>query len=151
MLQDDKGVYLSPWDQRFLGLASHIALWSKDPSTQVGAVLADRNNRVISLGFNGFPRGVADDDRLHNREQKYEMVVHAEINAILFAQGSLEDATLYVSPMPPCSRCASVIIQTGIKRVVAPHPGKRWVDSCLLGLALLTEGGVESIWVDTLK
>ena len=78
---------LDKWDMRFLALAEHVSEWSKDPSTQVGAVIThSRSKRVISLGFNGFPAGVEDtEERLEDRTTKYEMVVHAEQNALMFA------------------------------------------------------------------
>ena len=78
---------LDKWDHRFLALAEHISNWSKDPSTQVGAVITHtRSKRVVSMGFNGFPAGVEDTrERLDDRETKYEMVVHAEQNALMFA------------------------------------------------------------------
>src|SRR4030067_2638115 len=104
------------WDLRFINLAYHISNWSKDPSTKCGAVIT-HGNRIVSLGFNGFPAGVLDhDDRLLDRELKYKMVLHAEVNALLFAGTDLSDCTLYVVPMAPCSRCAAQIIQSGIKK-----------------------------------
>lgn len=109
------------WDLRFLALAEFISKWSKDPSTKVGAVIVDPLDRVVSLGFNGLPRHVSDflPDRLQNRSTKYEMVIHGDVNAILFAQRSLVGCTMYTHPCAPCSRCASIIAQSGITRVVA--------------------------------
>jgi dCMP deaminase len=130
------------WDNRFLGLAEHVAQWSRDPSTKVGAVLVDNKRRILSIGFNGFPRGVADDERLHDRDTKYEMVVHAEANTLLFAAASVEGATAYVWPLPPCSRCAALLIQAGIARVVSPAPSERWADNCGLAARLFDEAGV---------
>ena len=73
------------WDKRWIGVAEHIARFSKDPSTQVGAVIVDGMNRLVSIGYNGFPRGVADDDeRYNNRKTKLKLIVHAEANAISF-------------------------------------------------------------------
>lgn len=135
------------WDQWFLGLAKHASTASKDPSTMVGAAVAD-GKRPVSLGCNGFPQGVADDERLHDRPTKYEIVVHAEVNAILFAGRRLEGCTLYTWPMPPCSRCASVIIQSGIKRVVSPPPGERWTESCGLASVLFGEAGVKQFYCE---
>lgn len=132
------------WDRRMICLASHVATWSKDPSTQVGAVITDPNHRVLSLGFNGFPAGVADTD-LDDRDHKIARVVHAELNAILFARGPVVGATLYVWPMPPCSRCAGPIIQAGIARVVAPPPGDRWADSCAIGDEMFAQAGVQCV------
>lgn len=133
------------WDQRFIDLAKHVSGWSKDPSTQVGAVIVDpRRKVVLSFGYNGFPIGVSDDN-LHDREHKYARIVHAEINAIVFARGSVEGATLYVWPMPPCSRCAGPIIQAGISRVVSLTPEDRWKESCKIGEQMMREAGLEVI------
>lgn len=134
------------WDRRFLGLAEHIASFSKDPSTKVGAVITTSfTNRILSMGFNGFARGVKDtDERLTDRNTKYEMVVHAEINAILFAKCDLEGASLYTWPLPPCARCASLIINAGIRTVVSPPvTQERWIESCSLALDMFFEAGVE--------
>lgn len=137
------------WDQRFLDLAQHIGSWSKDPSTQVGAVIVDNQRRIISTGYNGFPRGVQDlPERYHDRDTKYEMIVHGEINAILFAQQDLTGTTLYTWPFMPCSRCAAIVIQTGIARVVAPYcENPRWRDSFILTKNMLQEAGVDLIIV----
>src|SRR4051812_38103493 len=92
------------WDMRFLELAAHVAGWSKDPSTKTGAVITDTRGSVISMGFNGFPMGVADTiDRLNDRETKYQMIVHCERNAIIFAQRDLSGCTLYTWPFMSCS------------------------------------------------
>lgn len=106
------------WHTRMLAMAELTASYSKDPSTKVGAVIADHNSRVVSQGFNGFPRGVADDPAvLADRDEKLRRTIHAEINAVLFAQRSVAGCTIYVTH-PPCSRCAAVLIQAGIFRVV---------------------------------
>lgn len=133
------------WDARFIGLAEHIASFSKDPSTRVGAVIVDPAHRILSMGFNGFARGVQDTpERLNDRETKYEMVVHAEINAILFAKCDLDGMILYTYPLPPCARCAALIINAGVKEVVAPPvTQERWVTSCSLALDMFYEAGVE--------
>jgi len=115
------------WDRRFLQLAKHISTWSKDPSTQVGAVLVGEHNLVVGIGYNGFPRGVADtDERLNNREVKYELVVHAEMNALLMAGKKARGATLYVYPsfaLPPiCANCCKHAIQAGIMHIVGYTP-----------------------------
>ena len=82
------------WDKRFLALAEHIARWSKDPSTKIGAVIVDPNKRVVSLGYNCFPRGVEDsEERLENREVKYKIIVHCERNALLAVFGLETGAT----------------------------------------------------------
>ena len=136
------------WDDRFIELANFVASWSKDPSTQVGAVIANSNTkRVVSMGFNGFPAGVEDTaDRLGTREIKYEMVVHAESNALLFAGPAAEGCTLYVTPLPPCARCAVLIIQAGISRVVCPTPDKSkepWKSQSQISETMFGEAGVQ--------
>ena len=135
------------WHKRFLDLAKHISTWSKDPSTQVGAVIVDNSKRIISTGYNGFSMGVHDNiERLENRDIKYEMIVHGEINAIVFARQDLTNTTLYTYPFMPCSRCASIVIQSGIKTVVAPfNNNPRWKDSFEITQTLFAEAGVELI------
>lgn len=113
---------MSKWSERFMALAEHVATWSKDPSTQVGCVIVDKQNRVVSLGFNGFPRGVKDDAlRYKDRETKLLFVAHAERNALDNAPLSVEGCTLY-SPLMPCNECAKSIIQKGIKKVISYAP-----------------------------
>lgn len=133
------------WDLRFLDLAKFISTWSKDPSTKVGAVVTDHENRVVSIGYNGFPKNISDDDeRLDNRDTKYKIIVHGEMNAILFANKSLQFCTLYTHPFMPCPRCASMIIQTGIQRVVSYNSmPDRWKDEFELSKSLFKEAGVE--------
>ena len=130
------------WDHHFLSMAQLVAERSKDPSTQVGAVIVDEDKHIVSTGFNGFPRGIKDDDRLYNRELKYEIIIHGEINAVLAAGKSVKGCTLYTYPLPPCSRCASMLIQAGITRVVAPPAHERWVEACKLAKDLFQEAGV---------
>lgn len=136
---------MTKWDARFLQLASVVASWSKDPSTRVGAAIIDDKQRVVSLGFNGYPRGV--EDRMDvPREAKLARVIHAEPNAILFAQRDLTGCSIYVT-RPPCSNCAALIIQSGIARVVyeAPDPAfmVRWRESVDASLAMFAEAGVD--------
>ena len=133
------------WDTRFINLAAHISLWSKDPSTKCGAVIADQNNRVISVGYNGLPKGIADTkERLNNRELKYKMVCHCEMNAILFSKQDLTGCTLYTHPFMSCSRCAVMVIQSGITKVVAPYSeNERWLEDFILSQSLFKEAGVE--------
>lgn len=133
------------WDIRFLQLAELVASWSKDPSTKVGAVIVDDQNRVVSLGFNGFPRGISDSEELLSvREKKYERILHAEQNAILFgASRDIRGGTLYTHPLSPCNRCALEIIQSGIKRVVSLNDvSERWKDSIEISLDLFREAGI---------
>ena len=95
------------WGNRYTCLAKEISTWSKDPSTQVGAVVIGNNGEVLSQGYNGFPRGIKDTAaRLKDRERKYNLVVHAEMNAIYNAglNGvSLKGSTLYVYGLPVCN------------------------------------------------
>jgi len=107
------------WDERFLSLAKFVSQWSKDPSTKVGAVIAN-GKIIVSLGFNGFPSKIPDDDKLFDRSKKYPRVVHAEMNAILFAKRDLTDHSIYTYPLLPCDDCAKHIVQTGITRVISP-------------------------------
>ena len=141
---------MTNWNERFLALAHHIAQWSKDPSTKVGAVIVRPNRTIASVGYNGFPRGVNDsDERYNDRPTKYAMTVHAEANAILSADQRLDGCTLYVTPLHPCSSCAALIIQSGITRVVAqmPHNPDHWKDSFAHARVMFDEAGVEVVIV----
>lgn len=126
-------------------MAKLVSGWSKDPSTKTGAVIVDPNNRVVSVGYNGFARGVKDlKERLENREIKYKIIVHCEINAIIFARGSVERCRLYTWPFMSCSSCASVIIQSGISETIAPYSDNpRWADSFKLAKQIFKEAGVK--------
>lgn len=135
---------MTPADIRYLEMARFIATkFSKDPSTKVGAVITRPDRTVAGIGYNGLPRGVADDERLLDRELKYEMTVHAELNAILNCREPLAGYTLYVWPLPPCARCATAIIQAGIRRVVTPGcRNERWAASNALASQMMFEAGV---------
>ena len=118
----DKRENTLTWDEYFMGLAHLSALRSKDPNTQVGAAIIDENHRVVSVGYNGFPKGCSDDEFPWSRSggvlnSKYAFVVHAELNAILNSPRSVSGCTIYVS-LFPCNECAKAIIQSGIKRIV---------------------------------
>ena len=112
--------YIS-WDEYFMGIAMLAARRSKDPSTQVGACIVSPDNIIISTGYNGMPKGCSDDEFPWDRtgaETKYPYVVHAELNAILNANGrDLRDSRVYVA-LFPCNECAKAIIQSGVKEVV---------------------------------
>ena len=112
--------YIS-WDEYFMGVAKLAARRSKDPSTQVGACIVSPENIIISTGYNGMPKGCSDDEFPWDRtgaETKYPYVVHAELNAILNANGrDLRDSRVYVA-LFPCNECAKAIIQSGVKEVV---------------------------------
>ena len=134
------------WDTRFLGLAAHISSWSKDPSSQVGAVITD-GNRIVSLGYNGFAAGVNDTtERLVDRDVKLNLTIHAEENAMIFAKRDLSGCTVYVTH-PPCPRCASKLVQEEVKRIVFISPSKdflsRWSDDIKLSYQMYEEAGIE--------
>lgn len=139
------------WDCRFIDLADYVAQWSRDPSTQVGAVIVRNDKTVASLGFNGFPRGVIDStERYNDRPTKYKFICHAESNAILTAQESLHSCTIYTSPLYPCNECAKMIIQSGITRVVTRKPeNERWNDSNSIAAIMFEEAGISVDYIDT--
>jgi len=111
-----------------VGMAAHVAKLSKDPSTQVGAVIFDEKRRLVSAGYNGFARGVQDkDERLLDREIKYKLTLHAEKNAIMFATAPTDGCTIVVTH-PCCSQCAALVIQAGIKHVLWPKPSEEFMD-----------------------
>lgn len=133
---------LDKWHDRYLSLAEHVASWSKDPSTKVGSVIVGPDDRrLISVGFNGFPMGVRDtDERLLDRAIKYQLVQHAELNAMGFAERSLEDCTMYVWPFMTCPTCTGHAIQKGINRIVAPYSdNERWIEGFKLSEQMLDE------------
>lgn len=146
--------YDKKWDWRFINLAREYASWSKDPSKKIGAV-AVRNKRVISQGFNGFPKGIEDsEERLSNREIKYKYVIHAEANCLINAayEGvSLDKSTLYVHGLPVCSECAKLVIQSGVKRVVmfCEDVSDKWVDSFKTTEQMFKEASIEYEFLQT--
>jgi len=141
---------INKWFKRYLRLAAEVATWSKDPNTQVGAVVVGSKGQILSQGYNGFPRGINDTSRrLNDRETKLSLVVHAEMNAIFnatYSGVSLDGSTIFIHGLPACSECAKGIIQVGIKKVVVskqciearPH----WNDSWNKSKALFAEAGV---------
>lgn len=135
------------WDSYFMGLAHLSAKRSKDPSTQVGAVIVDSNKHVIGIGYNGLPVGCSDDEFPWERDgefgdTKYPYVVHAELNAILNSTSSLKGCTIYVS-LFPCNECAKAIIQSGISRIVYESDKYANTDSTLASKRMLKSAGVE--------
>ena len=143
--------FLSKWDRRFLRIAEEVRLWSKDPGTKVGCVLVNQR-RIVSTGYNGFPQTISDDlDRYIDREYKLSVTVHAEANAILNAAKNgtkVEGSTLYVT-FPPCSQCASAVIQAGVAQVVCPDPAlapERWRSNFVAANNLFYEAGVKVLY-----
>ena len=137
------------WDEYFMGLAHLSALRSKDPSTQVGAAIVDENHRVVSVGYNGFPKGCDDEIFPWDREgdvlnTKYAFVVHAELNAILSSKWPVNGCTIYVS-LFPCNECAKAIIQSGINRVVYESDKYDGVDTNIASKRMLKAAGVELV------
>ena len=151
--------YIS-WDEYFMGIAMLAALRSKDPSTQVGACIVSKDNIIISTGYNGMPKGCSDDEFPWEREgaeTKYPYVVHAELNAILNANGrDLRGSRVYVA-LFPCNECAKAIIQSGVKDVIylsdkyadsmATLASKRMLDAAGVSYRPL-ETGLGSITLD---
>lgn len=142
------------WDEYYMIIATTAARKSKDPSTKVGAVIVRPDNSVVATGYNGFPRGVEDTpQRLNDRELKYSLVVHAEMNAILSARESLSGYSLYVWPFMPCDRCFVHVIQTGIRRVVYPRATQdqltRWGDAFNKVLLLAAEAKIQMVEYNT--
>jgi dCMP deaminase len=141
------------WHARFLQLAKEVSTWSIDPSTKVGCVLV-KNRRVISTGYNGFPKNISDSfDRLLDREKKYEITVHAEVNAVTTAAlhgVSTDNCSAYLT-FNPCSRCAAVLINAGISDVyiiggqILPD---RWLSNFIVAGNLLAEAGVNQHVID---
>lgn len=137
-----------------MSLAKHYSSWSKDPSTKIGAVAVSDNKLQLSSGWNGFPRGIEDDDRLKNRETKYSLVVHAEMNVIYNAARngiSLVGASLYVYGLPICSECAKGVIQSGIKKVFivkeSISKSEFWEKSWDLTRRMFEEAGVNYYFI----
>ncbi|MBO5006124.1 MAG: dCMP deaminase family protein [Clostridia bacterium] len=135
------------WDEYFMSVALLAAMRSKDPSTQVGACIVDRENHILSTGYNGFPCGCSDDDFPWERdgkysETKYPFVVHAELNAILNAHGkNLNGTKIYIS-LFPCNECAKAIIQSGIKEIVYLSDKYAQSDSTIASKRMLASAGV---------
>jgi len=138
---------LNKWDARWLEIAGVVSTWSKDPSTKIGAI-AVKDKRLVSTGYNGFPRGIQDyDDRWNNREEKYKYVVHAEMNCIYNANyhnQSLKGSTMYIVGLPVCHECAKGIIQAGVVRVVAEFKDAplKWARSTEITEKMFKEAGI---------
>ena len=144
-----KREHVLSWDESFMGLAHLSAMRSKDPSTQVGAVIVDQEHKVVGLGYNGLPIGCSDDEFPWDREggmleTKYAFVVHAELNAILNSTRDLHGCTLYVS-LFPCNECAKAIIQSGIRKIVYEDDKYAAADNVIASKKMLNAAGVELV------
>lgn len=137
--------YIS-WDEYFMGVAMLSGMRSKDPNTQVGACIVSPEHKILSMGYNGFPNGCADDDFPWNREgedNKYLYAAHGELNAILnYRGGSLEGSIIYVT-LFPCNECAKAIIQSGIRQVVYDCDKYEGTVSSVASRRMLKAAGVE--------
>lgn len=140
--------YLS-WDEYFMGVAFLSGMRSKDPSTQVGACIIDKEKKIIGMGYNGFPLGSSDDEMPWGKtgdflDTKYPYVVHAELNAILNSIKSLKESTIYVTHFP-CNECAKAIVQSGIKKVIYFSDKHKNLESTVASRTILKNAGVEIV------
>ena len=138
--------YLS-WDEYFMGLAILSSMRSKDPSTQVGACIVNKDKKIVGIGYNGFPHGINDDEFPWGKEgdyidTKYPYVVHAEPNAILNSTTSLVGCSIYVT-LFPCCECAKLIIQSGIKEIVYISDKNACDDTTIASKRLFEAAGVK--------
>ncbi len=145
-MPDKRMDYIS-WDEYFMGIAYLSAMRSKDPNTQVGACIVSRENKILSVGYNGFPKGCDDDEFPWKRDgdiydSKYAYVTHSELNAILnYRGGSLEGTKLYVT-LFPCNECAKAIIQAGIMELVYADDKYQGTPANLASRRMLKAAGV---------
>jgi dCMP deaminase len=132
------------WNTYFMQIAETVAIRSKDPNTQVGAVIVNEHNHIIGTGYNGMVPGYQEDSKTWSKEFKYERVIHAEMNAILHAIVPVRGCSLYVT-MFPCENCAKHIATAGIKEVY--YKDDKYLND--LSLSLLQFGGVQVIKLET--
>lgn len=145
------------WDKHFIDMCRLHASLSKDPSSQVGAVIVTPDRQIVSAGFNGFPRGIKDDHRLFDRETKLKLIVHAEMNAILAAANlgiKVQGCTMYFVAesegklwgTSPCSRCMVSLIQAGISEIVTistDNIPERWQEDIKFSRSIIEESGMK--------
>lgn len=118
IIEEKTEVYKRPtWDEYFISIAEQVAKRSKDPSTKTGCVIVDEMNRSVSFGYNGFMAGCDESKMTQERPMKYYLVIHAEMNAILFSKRDLSGCVLY-SLYAPCENCLKFIVQTGIRKII---------------------------------
>ena len=149
-MSDKRTDYIS-WDEYFMGIAKLAALRSKDPGTQVGACIVGEDNKILSIGYNGFPRGCSDDEFPWAREAeseldtKYMYVTHAELNAILnFSGGSLQGSRIYVT-LFPCNECAKAIVQSGIRTLIYESDKYANTEKFIASRMILNAAGVQLV------
>lgn len=139
---------LTHWDWRMMAMAKLVATWSKDPSTKVGAVIADREHRVVSVGYNGYPMWMPDTAVTDPRNIRLGKTIHAEVNAILNAGRPIPVGSTLYTTFPPCDRCMVQIIQTGVHTVITLPPvvpRLEWMDSFLLARQCAKECDVDYV------
>lgn len=135
------------WDEYFMGVALLSSYRSKDPSTKVGACIVDKYNKIVGVGYNGFPIG-CDDELLpwaregEFLETKYPYVCHAELNAILNSNFNLKDCRIYVA-LFPCNECAKAIIQSGIREVIYLEDKYKGEDNVIASKKMFRMAGVK--------
>lgn len=148
-------VSILDWNEYFMSLAHLSAKRSKDPNTQVGACVVNKDKKVVGLGYNGMPYGCNDNEYPWDREgsyseTKYPYVVHAELNAILNSESSLKNCSIYVS-LFPCNECSKAIIQSGIRKVYYESDKYAETDSVVASKRMLESAGVEHERMDSLE
>lgn len=133
------------WTNYFMRLAEGVAVRSKDPSTQVGAIIVGKENDILATGYNGFAPGVPETDERWERPGKYDRVIHAEINAIARAarRGTALAGSAIYCTHAPCSHCARVIIAAGIIRVISRGSPHGWDDDHEKAAEMFMESGVD--------
>lgn len=140
---------MANWELRFKELAKHIASWSKDRSTKVGAIIVDDHKRILSVGYNGFPTGCDDNvEERYNRPLKYRWTEHAERNAIYNAarNGVMTDGSVMYLFWFPCTDCARAIIQSGIREIYCDKPNfqdERWGEDFKISDQMFKEAGIK--------
>ncbi|MFV0247257.1 MAG: deoxycytidylate deaminase [Mycoplasmatales bacterium] len=137
------------WDDYFMGIAELSAQRSKDPSTQVGACIVNDENKIVGIGYNGFPRGIRDEDFPWNRDgkyldTKYPYVCHAELNAILNSDTSIKGCTIYVT-LFPCNECTKALIQSGISKIYYLSDKHEQAESTMASKKMLDSLSIEYI------
>lgn len=147
-MKSRNGKRVIQWLNHFIEMAKLISTMSKDPSKKIGVVIVDQHNRIVSTGFNGFPRGVEDSsERLEDKDFKRAITLHAEENAILYAKQDLTECDMYIYGLPPCSHCAAMIIQSGIKNIYYRIPDEykisdHWKENLVIAETILNEVGI---------
>jgi dCMP deaminase len=147
---------MNKWDGRFIKLAEEVSFWSKDLRTKVGSIIVDNDNNPISMGYNGFARKINDEiNERYLPENKLKWVIHSEANAIINCARHNQctvNTTIYVT-LFPCSNCAGMIVNAGIKRVVCKNKpdfdNERWGENWKISLMILNEGGVTIDYFNT--